>query len=111
MNWGTYGEAQRKAAHVEILERLARMRLSLKTAREEERKAAREGDVMGGSHRDLQGTGRYVQPRVQLTDVLSLKRHLTEDHGLNPGYVGSLIGPSLHAVHDRVHHDRGGSDQ
>jgi hypothetical protein len=113
-------QREREAESVEV--KLARMRAILKDARQADRKAV-PSDVNthgegsnysfkpSGSHRDLQGTGRYVQPTVRPVDVLSLRRHLTEDHGLNPGYVGTLIGPSLHAAHDRVHADRGGSDQ
>jgi hypothetical protein len=109
-------QREREAESVEV--KLARMRAILKDARQADRKAAPsdvnthgEGSNFSykpsGSHRDLHGSGQFVAPRVEPTDVLSLRRHLSEDHGLNPGYVGSLMGPSLHAAHDRVHADRG----
>jgi hypothetical protein len=111
-------EALAEGAHRKQLDDLAKLRLSLRTLRDDDRKAASESvNAHGegsnfrykpsGSHRNLHGTGQFVKPNVEPVDVLSLRRHLSEDHGLNPGYVGTLISPSLHAAHDRVHADSG----
>jgi hypothetical protein len=70
--------------------RLAKMRLIL-------------DGTKGASHRELEGTGRYVTPKIRAVTSLDMRKHLVIDHGVDPGYAGTLIGASLHALHERVH--------
>jgi hypothetical protein len=89
VDWKAYGEAQRKAAQLDALAKMKRI-LS-------------DGDTKGASHRDLEGTGRFVTPTIRAVTSLDMRKHLVLDHGVDSGYAGTLIGASLQALHERIH--------
>ena len=95
MDWNRPAENYRKAAHQDQLDALAKMRLII-------------ADTKGAmhSHRDLQGTGQFVAPKVRAVTSFDMCKHLVIDHGIDLGYAGTLIGASLQALHERQHVSR-----